>query len=163
MADIISKGTLLPPDEFAKGGTGDSAEDIVNNPMSWAAWKREAERLAKALEASEANAANLCLEWNAAIEDAEKEAEIQRRRAESNWLQLMSARADAEMFRTKYDSLVLMHDAYRLGHSKRTERLEQILREALPQSMGGYPDLFHPPCGWEDWEERAIAILDKGI
>ena len=36
-----------------------------------------------------------------------------------------------------------------------------LLREVLPQRMGGYPDLFYPPGGWEAWEERAIAVLGE--
>ncbi len=42
---------------------------------------------------------------------------------------------------------------------RRVEALAGLLHEVLPETMGGYPDLFSPPGGWEAWEERARAAL----
>ena len=33
----------------------------------------------------------------------------------------------------------------------------------LPGSIGGYPDLFGPPDGWEAWEKRALSVLDYKV
>jgi hypothetical protein len=39
------------------------------------------------------------------------------------------------------------------------QALVETLREAVPENMGGYPDLFAPPGGWEEWEEKAKQAL----
>jgi hypothetical protein len=41
----------------------------------------------------------------------------------------------------------------------RAQRLEAVVREVMPDVMGGAPDLFWPDGGWEAWEERARAAL----
>lgn len=42
-----------------------------------------------------------------------------------------------------------------LGESKMM--LEQVTLDA----MGGTPDLFGPDCGWDDWDHKVEAILQK--
>lgn len=104
---------------------------------------RDLQKLREELQASEANAANLCLEWNAAIEKAEARAESAVREAE----------------RLRHGAAV--EGDFVCPDSVRALELETVLREVIPQSMGGYPDLFYPPGGWEAWEERALAILER--
>lgn len=56
-------------------------------------------------------------------------------------------------------------DAERERHTaaeRRAEALAALVREALPDTMGGYPDLFAPAGGWDGWEERARAALSSG-
>lgn len=49
------------------------------------------------------------------------------------------------------------------GDALRAENslLKGLLREVLPDSMGGVPDMFWPTKGWDDWEERAKDALEE--
>jgi hypothetical protein len=42
---------------------------------------------------------------------------------------------------------------------RKWEAAAQVIREAMPETMGGYPDLFGPAGGWEAWEERAKKAI----
>ena len=42
---------------------------------------------------------------------------------------------------------------------RRAAALEKLLREVLPENMGGTPDLFGPDGGWDEWEARAKVAL----
>jgi hypothetical protein len=33
------------------------------------------------------------------------------------------------------------------------------VREVMPETMGGTPDLFMPEGGWDAWEELAVATI----
>lgn len=39
--------------------------------------------------------------------------------------------------------------------------LLRLIKQVLPDNMGGYPDLFHPDQGWENWEKEVLQVIAK--
>lgn len=80
--------------------------------------------------------------------------------------ELEAERTNASILGQKCESLRSEVSALKSLLAKKDEvivRMSSVLKMALPESMGGYPDLFSPKCGWEDWEDDAVGALHSAL